>query len=105
MGLIPAIRAQMPVADATQPSGAADLRSTSRQPQGPSAPVSVPVADPALLDAVPQAAAKPARSELQFLAARDGAEASAQAKAEAARAAYISASIAAGVSPLPLPGL
>jgi len=105
MGLIPAIRSQLPVVDAAHASGQGDLRSTLRQPQGPSAPVSVPITAPTLLDAVQQAPAKPAHSEVQFLAARDGSEASAQAKAEAARAAYISASIAAGVSPLPLPGL
>jgi hypothetical protein len=95
----------MPMVDPTQPSGQGDHRSTLRQPQGAAAPVSVPNAAPTLLDAVQQAPAKPAHSEVQFLAARDGAEGSAQAKAEAARAAYISASIAAGVSPLPLPGL
>lgn len=104
MGLIPAIRTQPPQGDGVQPtSGPVDLRASSRLPQGPAAPVSLPVAAPLLLDAVPQPAAKPPMTEGQFLAARDAAEVTSEAKTEAARAAYIKASIAAGISPLPLP--
>ncbi|MDM7930913.1 hypothetical protein [Tabrizicola sp.] len=105
MGLIPAIRAQLPVGDVAHQSGAADMRGGARQPQGPAAPISQPVTAPVLLDAVPEAAAKPPGGETHFLAAQDRTEGAAAAKAEAARAAYIRASIAAGVSPLPLPGL
>jgi hypothetical protein len=52
--------------------------------------------------AVQHAAPKLATSDLHRLAAQMSAETSATAAAEAAKAAYIRASIAAGISPLPL---
>lgn len=100
MGLITAIRAQLPAADTGPLSPLPPQRADLRQPQAGMAPVSQTL----LPDAPQQLPAKSAGADPQFLAARDTLEASMTATAEAARAAYIKASIAAGVNPLPLPG-
>lgn len=98
MGLIPAIRT-MPVADAGLASPSADTRADLRRSQERTAPV----ARTELPDAPLQMQSKPSSGEPHLLAARDTLETSAAATAEAARAAYIQASIAAGISPLPMP--
>jgi hypothetical protein len=99
MGLITAVRSQMPVVPGPAPQ---PPEATSRQLVETAAPVS----EPQRKNAVPQpgvaAAAVTAR-----LAERDESDhpvPEARIAAEAAREAYIRASIAAGVSPLPLPG-
>ena len=51
---------------------------------------------------VPQMGPKPAANDPELLEARMTAETSAAVAAEAARDAYIKASIAAGINPLPL---
>jgi hypothetical protein len=98
MGLITAVRSQMPVAPGPTPQ---PPEASPRQPVETAAPVS----EPQRKDAVPQpgvaAAAVTAR-----LAERDESHhpvPEARIAAEAAREAYIRASIAAGLSPLPLP--
>jgi len=58
-----------------------------------------------LPDAPQPVPAKPMAIDPEFLTARNTPDASAAATAEATRAAYIHASIAAGISPLPLPGV
>ena len=100
MGLITAVRAQMPVGDSAQQTVTPDARADQRQPAAGMAPVG----ETTLPDAPQQVPAKPVAVDPQFLAARDTLDSSAAATAEAARAAYIEASIAAGISPLPLPG-
>lgn len=96
MGMISSIRAPLPVAEAPMTPA-----STSR-PQGP-AGATAPVAATALEQAVQQVAPKSATNDPDFMAARADVKDSAAAAVEAARQAYIKASIAAGVNPLPLP--
>jgi len=96
MGTITSIRAPVPVAE-TSPSPLTEPRRAGIPPTAAAA-----VAAPVLLQAVQQAPSKPFASDAQLLAARTTAETSAAEAAEAARTAYIKASIAAGISPLPL---
>ena len=100
MGPITSFRAPLPAVDAATPTAANDPRADQRQPQGRIAPVSEPI----LRDAPQAVPAKPAAVDPNLLAARDTTEAAVTATAEAARAAYIRASLAAGINPLPLPG-
>lgn len=72
-------------------------------PAGAEPSTASPVAAPLTRQAAPQPVATSQSSKPQGSDFRDSAEASAEAKARAARLAYIEASIAAGVSPLPLP--
>jgi hypothetical protein len=100
MGLITSIRAPLPATDtAAQPAQTAP-RADMRQPLGRTTPVSEPI----LRDAPQPIPAKPMAVDANLLAARDTAEAAMTATAEAARAAYIRASVAAGINPLPLSG-
>jgi len=97
MTMITSIRAPLPVAEVAQ-SPTTEPQRADRTPVGTSAAVAAP--DHA--QAVQQAPAKPLAGDPQFLTARTSSETSAAEAAEAARAAYIKASIAAGISPLPL---
>ncbi len=99
MGLNLAVRPQGPVAAAVVPPER-DL--TLRTPTAPSVR---PVTETQRPDAVQQAAATVAAVAAR-LSGQDGSDhpaAEARAAAEAARMAYIKASLAAGISPLPLP--
>lgn len=99
MGMITSIRAPFPVAEIPAPSAPIP------RAQGVSATAAAgPVAVPDLARAVSQVTPKAAASDAQLMEARMTAKTSATAAAEAARDAYIKASIAAGISPLPLPG-
>lgn len=97
MGLITAVRSQMPVAVAPtvpEPAARAPVAETAR-----------PVTETERQDASQQSAASAALVATR-LAERDESDhpaAEARLAANAAREAYIKASIAAGVSPLPLP--
>lgn len=99
MGMITSIRAPIPAGEAPAPVASADLRNT------PAARPSTaqPVAETMLSHAAQQPAANPGAAVPRLLTANPANEISAAAAAEAARAAYIKASIAAGISPLPLP--
>lgn len=96
MGMITSIRAPFPVAEIPLPPAIAPrlLGGT-----GAGAPIAATLLD----QAVQHVAAKPASANPQFIAAQASVEHSATAAAEAARMAYIKASFAAGISPLPLP--
>jgi hypothetical protein len=99
MGLITAVRSQMPVAASPAPE---PPRASPRQLVETAAPVS----EPQRKDAVPQPGSATAVVTAR-LAERDKSDhpvPDARIAAEAAREAYIRASIAAGVSPLPMPG-
>lgn len=96
MSMITSIRAPLPVAEA--PMAPAP---TSR-PQG-AAGTTAAVAATALAQAVQQVAPKSAPNDPDLMAARAGAKDSAAEAVEAARDAYIKASIAAGINPLPVP--
>lgn len=96
MGMITSIRPALPVAEAPAPSA------VQPRPQGLVGTAS-PVESTLLEQAVQHIAPKPATADPQLMTARASAEYNATAAAEAARRAYIKASIAAGVSPLPLP--
>ncbi len=93
MGMITSIRAPLPVAEGATPPAATPH---------PQRSATAPVAATALAQAVQQVAPKSAANDPQFMATRDGVGDSAAAAAEAAREAYIKASIAAGINPLPL---
>jgi hypothetical protein len=97
MGMITSIRAPLPVADAPKPV-VAEPRPLGGLPGGAAGPVSAPMRS----DAVVQVA-RASAGEAQLMTARQAPETSAAVAAEAARSAYIKASIAAGISPLPLP--
>jgi hypothetical protein len=97
MGLITSIRAPLPVAETTPPAPEprkAALASLSAADR---------VADTTLVRAVQHAPTKPASGKAHLLEARMTVDTHAAAAAKAARDAYIEASIAAGISPLPLP--
>jgi hypothetical protein len=94
MGMITSIRAPVPVAP-TPPA-------PPSRPQGTTG-ATAPVAATALEQAVQQGAPKSAANDPQVMMAWASVESSAAAAAESARQAYIKASIAAGISPLPLP--
>lgn len=97
MGMITSIRAPFPVAE-TPTAPAPEPR-----PPGLAAPGAAgPVAATLQPQAVQHMAPKPAANDPQLLQARMSAETSAAVAAEAARYAYIRASIAAGINPLPL---
>lgn len=96
MGMITSIRAPLPVAETPL------APATTSRPQG-AADASEPVAATALDQAVRHAAPKSGANDPDLLAARMAVEDSAAAAAKAARAAYIKASIAAGINPLPVP--
>lgn len=99
MGMITSIRAPIPVGEAPPPASASDLRNPAvARPNA-----AQPVAETLLSDAPQQLAAKSGAAIPGLMAANPTNETSAAAAAEAARAAYIKASIAAGISPLPLP--
>jgi hypothetical protein len=97
MGIISSIRAPLPATEGPA-QAAAELRAQGlTDVKG-----ATPVATPMLAQAVLQMDPKPATNVPHLLEARMTAETSAAAAAEAARAAYIKASIAAGINPLPL---
>lgn len=97
MGIITSIRAPVPVADqiGAAPAQAGPARVTSQ--------AAGPVGQPVLAQAVQQTSAPTGPGAPQLLPVRTTVETSAAAAAEAARAAYIRASIAAGINPLPVP--
>lgn len=97
MGMITRIRAPLPVTET--PFGPPEPRAPGAVLVGAAGPVAKTV----LRQAVQQAPAKPGTGDPRLLEARLTTDTSAAAAAEAARAAYIRASIAAGISPLPLP--
>lgn len=97
MSMITSIRAPLPVAEVPL-SPRVDPR-----PQGAGSASAIPAtAAPSLLQAVQQVPSRPPAADPQLMMARTTAETSAAEAAEAARTAYIKASIAAGISPLPL---
>ena len=96
MVMITSVRAPFPVAEVSAPPA------TASRSQGVTASMP-PVAMTVREQAVQQATLKPAAAPPQFMAAQISVEDSAAVAAEAARKAYIKASIAAGISPLPLP--
>lgn len=92
MTIITSIRAPLPVAEIpARPEPGSRQADTAA---GQSAPVAAPDQ--------PRAVAQPVATTPQFLATRTTVETSAAEAAAAARTAYIRASIAAGISPLPL---
>ncbi|MCU0902722.1 MAG: hypothetical protein MUE83_02470 [Tabrizicola sp.] len=98
MGMITSIRAPLPVIDAGLAA-----------PVPRAVPGAIPggaatVAETALTQAVQQVPTKSAALDPHLLEARMTAETSAAQAAEDARQAYIRASIAAGLSPLPFTG-
>lgn len=97
MGMITSIRAPYPVAELPA-SPAPEARPPGAGTQGAADPVGRPM----LARAVQQVAQKPATASPQLMEARMTAETSAAVAAEAARDAYIKASIAAGINPLPM---
>ncbi len=97
MVMITSIRAPLPVAEAPIPA-VAEPRPRGSHSGGAAGPVTAPMRS----DAVTQAA-RTAGGEAQLMTAGMTPEPDAAAAAEAARTAYIKASIAAGISPLPLP--
>lgn len=97
MGMITSIRAPFPVAE-TPLTAAPEPRPQGAGAQGATGPV----ASTQLPQAVQQVAPKPAANDPELLQARMSAETHAAVAAEAARDAYIRASIAAGINPLPL---
>ena len=99
MESVSAVRSQLPL---PAPSSQA---TPERLTSAPAAQTQAPVAPTFLADAVRQPAKLAAQTTVE-LADRDEDQhpaAAARAAADAARTAYIKASIAAGVSPLPLP--
>lgn len=97
MVMITSVRAPLPVAELpVQP--VADTRQAGKPAVGASAAV----AAPQLAQAVQQVPQMAGATDRQVLDARTNTETSATQAAEAARAAYIRASIAAGINPLPL---
>lgn len=98
MVMITSVRAPLPAAEVPLPP-AADARPAARPATGETAAV----AAPQMAQAVQQVPPKSGTADRQFLDARSGPETSATQAAEAARAAYIQASIAAGINPLPVP--
>jgi hypothetical protein len=98
MVLITTIRAPRPMTEPPSPSTAEPLN-PGRSPPG-TGPV---VASPMQAQSAQQAPVKPTWADPQLLAARTTAKTNATEAAEAARQAYIRASIAAGINPLPVP--
>jgi hypothetical protein len=98
MGMITSVRAPVPVAEVPLQPNPAEARSTVARNDAAG-----PVAATMLVQATQQVGAKRASNDPELLAARMTAETPATAAAEAAKEAYIRASIAAGINPLPLP--
>lgn len=101
MDSVTAVRAQLPPpASLTQPE-------PERVVSAPAAQTQAPVAGPLRNDAVRQPPTLSAQVAVELAEHDEDAHptTSARAAADAARAAYIKASIAAGISPLPLPGV
>lgn len=99
MDLVLSIRSQMPLAASTTPTA------PERMVSGPAAKSVRPVTETLRHEAVHQPPGSAAQVAVE-LADRDQGQhpaAEARATAQAAREAYIKASIAAGLSPLPLP--
>jgi hypothetical protein len=96
MGIITSIRPPLPVAE-TQPVPQPDLRRAGTATTAATPAVTAPL----LAGAVRQPPEKPLASA-HFMTLRTNADTQAAEAAEAARAAYIRASIAAGINPLPL---
>jgi hypothetical protein len=98
MGIIASIRPPVPVAETPTPT------EVKARPGGMSpADVAAPVAQTLQAQALQQPAGAEATTGRHLMQARMSADTTAAAAAEAARDAYIKASIAAGLSPLPLP--
>ena len=97
MTMITSVRAPLPVSDA--PALVPERRRSDPAVAGTTAPVARTLTE----RAVRQPMTKPASSGASLLEARTQPETTAVAAAEAARTAYIKASIAAGINPLPLP--
>jgi hypothetical protein len=97
--MISSIRATLPLAESPPAPALAEPRASGVHPSGVAAPVSPTLHAQAVQQAPPKAMAE----ERLLMEARMTSETSAAAAAEAARDAYIKASIAAGISPLPLP--
>jgi hypothetical protein len=98
MVIITSIRAPLPVGEL--------VSKPAEEPRPQHLPVAgsaAPVSDTAMTQAVQQVPTKSASADASLLEARMTAETSAAVAAEAARDAYIKASIAAGINPLPLP--
>lgn len=99
MGIMSAVRSQVPLpASPPPPASPASERA-------PAAQSTAPVSRPERPDALRQPDSAPASVGVQLAAVDEGHDpvVAARAAAEAARDAYIRASIAAGVNPLPLP--
>jgi hypothetical protein len=96
MAMITSIRAPIPLTEVPRPPRTAEVQAS---PDAKPA-ASVPVAAPLRVGAVVQIQEKPGSTDLPLHAA----QISAAAAADAAKEAYIRASIAAGLNPLPLPG-
>lgn len=96
--MITSIRAPLTAAEAVPPA-AAEPRPAGGAPLGAAGPVAPSI----LAQAVQQVTPAQAAGAPRLMEARMTAETSAAHAAEAAREAYIKASIAAGISPLPLP--
>jgi hypothetical protein len=96
MTMITSVRAPLPVAEAPL------APRPEPRAQGSAASAVPATVAPALSQAVQQVPPRPPAADPHLLAARTTVETSAAEAAEAARAAYIKASIAAGISPLPL---
>lgn len=97
MSMIPGIRAPQPVAEVPQAS-----RPEPRAPSSVAASSVQATVASVLPQAVQQPAPRPTAIDPQLMTARTTVETNAAEAAEAARVAYIKASIAAGISPLPL---
>lgn len=97
--MISSVRAQLPLAESPLPPGSYEPRPGGQYPTGTAAPVSGTLQ----AGAVQQSPPKLDAGNRQLIEARMATENEAAAVAEAARNAYIKASIAAGMSPLPLP--
>lgn len=98
MGMITSIRAPLPVAEVPKLPEPVDRLDRDTRPQASTAPVAAVEGR----GAVQQMASRPGANDT-LLQARLQTDTQAADAAEAARQAYIQASRAAGVSPLPLP--
>ncbi|MES2542043.1 MAG: hypothetical protein V4583_15895 [Pseudomonadota bacterium] len=97
--MISNIRASLPLADNPLAPPLHEPKPAGQYPSGASGPVAAPLQ----VQAVQQPPPKPGAGDRHLVEARMATENNAAAAANAAREAYIQASIAAGISPLPLP--
>lgn len=97
--MISSFRAPLSLAESPPPPASSAIRSGAQQTLASVAPVTGTLR----VDAVQQSPPKLDAGERHLVEARMTNEHNAAAAAEAAREAYIKASIAAGISPLPLP--